>query len=115
MIEEKAIPVKIASIPDLVRLALSMSNMASRVYIVHFTKGNKHFYGLLVTFRDYYKYYGLPIFYYVTADEEIKGKYLTLQYDTREKLIASEKPVSGYISVPVINLDREPVFLELSD
>jgi len=113
MMREKAIPVKIKSIPDLVRLALSMSNVTSRVYIIHFNKGDKHFYGLLVTFRDYYKYYGLPIFYFVETLEELKGKYLTLQYDGSEKLVVSEKPLSGYISIPIINLGEEPPFLEM--
>ncbi len=114
MIEEKALGVKLASIADLARLASSMVSMGGGVYIVHFAHGGKHYYGLLATYRDYYKYYGVPLLYYVEVDEPLRGKYLMVKVDeSGERVEISDGIRAGWICLPIVNLERKPGFIEV--
>jgi len=112
--EEKAVGVKLRSIADLARLASSMAGMGSGIYIVHFTHEGKHYYGLLVTFRDYYKYYGIPIFYYVERGEPLRGRYLLIKVDeSGEKVEESGGSRSGWICLPIVDLAEKPSFINV--
>ena len=112
--EKKAVGVRLDTLADLIRLASSMVSMGSRVYIVHFAHNSRHYYGLLVTFRDYYKYYGVPLFYYVELDRPLKGNYVLLRADEAgERVEEGRGPRTGWISIPVINLADKPDFLEV--
>mgnify|MGYP000085342068 FL=1 len=111
---EKAVGVKLRSVADLARLASSMAGMGSGIYIVHFAHEGKHYYGLLVTFRDYYKYYGIPIFYYVERGEPLRGKYLLIKVDeSGEKVEESEGSRSGWICLPIVDLAEKPNFIDV--
>lgn len=113
--EEKTLGVKLASVEDLARLASSMVSMGGSVYIVHFIHAGRHYYGLLATFRDYYKYYGVPLLYYVETLEPLKGKYLAIKVDESGEKVESINGVrAGWICIPVINLEHKPAFVEVT-
>jgi hypothetical protein len=115
VLEEKALGVKLVSIADLARLASSMVSMGGSVYIVHFVHAGKHYYGLLATFRDYYKYYGVPLLYYVETLEPLKGKYIAVKMDeSGEKVESIEGVRAGWICIPIVNLERKPDFVEVA-
>jgi len=114
LIEEKVLGVKLASVADLARLASSMMSVGGNVYIVHFTHGGRHYYGLMVTYRDYYKYYGVPLLYYVEVDEPLKGKYLMVKVDeSGERVESGDGVKAGWICIPIVNLERKPSFMEV--
>jgi hypothetical protein len=114
LIEEKALGIKLAGIADLARLASSMVSMGGSVYVVHFAHKGKHYYGLLATYRDYYKYYGVPLLYYVEVDEPLKGKYLAIKVDeSGERVEGTEGVRPGWICIPIVNLERKPGFVEV--
>lgn len=114
MIQEKVTEIKLATVSDLARLASSMVSMGSAVYLIHFNYHKKHYYGLLATFRDYYKNYGVPLFYFIERDEPLKGKYLAIKVDeTGEKVECIEGVKAGWICIPIVSLDEKPVFISL--
>lgn len=114
MIGEKVVCIKLLSIADLARLAAAMVTTTSYVYLVHFNHNGKHYYGLFATFRDYYKYHGVPILYYVERDEPLKGKYLAIKVDESGEVVESLSGVrAGWICIPIISLNRKPDFIEV--
>lgn len=116
VIEEKVVCIKLESIADLARLASSMATMTSSVYIVHFIHEKKHYYGIFATFRDYYKYYGIPIFYFVVQNEPLKGKYLTIKVDEGGERVETLPGIrAGWICFPIVSLERKPDFIELCE
>lgn len=114
MIEEKAVCIRLRSLADLARLASAMVTMTSSVYLVHFSYNGKHYYGLFATFRDYFKYYGVPILYYVEQNEQLKGKYLAIKVDESGERVESLMGVrAGWICVPIVSLDHKPDFIDV--
>lgn len=114
MIEGKVVCVKLQSVADLARLASSMVTMTSTIYIVHFDHNGKHYYGLFATFRDYFKYYGVPILYYVELSEPLKGRYLAIKVDESGERVESTAGVrAGWVCLPIVTLDRKPDFIDL--
>ncbi|MEM0010473.1 MAG: cren protein [Thermofilaceae archaeon] len=114
MISEKAVCIKLKEISDLARLASALVTMTSSVYLIHFSHNGKHYYGLFATFRDYYRYYGIPILYYVERDEPLKGKYLAIKVDENGERVESLTGVrAGWICVPIVSLDRKPDFIDI--
>ncbi len=112
---ERVVCVKLESLADLARLASSMVTMTSSVYIVHFAHGGKHYYGVFATFRDFYKYYGVPIFYFVEQDEPLKGKYLAVKVDeTGERVEVLNGVRTGWICLPIVSLVSKPAIIEFS-
>lgn len=111
---EKALVIKMNSLEDLVRLATSISVSQMTTYILKFIYNNKLYLGLLGVFRDYYKYYGIPIFYYVVLegsekDKAIDAKYIIVSTD-RDVVEFSKTPKPG-LSIPLITLAQKPVFI----
>jgi len=115
MVEEKVIPIKTQSFSDLIRLAAStMIPHQVITYLIKFKHKNKVVVGLLGVFRDYYKYYGLPIFYYYSFDEttspEILGANYIILHSGEEKFEFSKQPKPG-ISIPIVTLLEKPEFI----
>ena len=75
--EEKCIAIKVSSFEDLVRFASSMRMFGQNSYILHFERDNRHIYGVIVVFRDYYKYYGLPLFNYIEKAKPLQHPYIS--------------------------------------
>ncbi|MEM2025351.1 MAG: hypothetical protein QXW94_03585, partial [Desulfurococcaceae archaeon] len=69
--------------------------------------------GLLGVFRDYYKHYGLPIFYYYSFkddDPQISGANYVVVYTGEEKYELTKGPKPG-ISIPIVTLAEKPEFI----
>ncbi len=112
---EPMMPIKLTSLNDLARLASSTSALGHVTYIVHFIRNGKHYYGVFVVFRDYYKLYGLPMFYYIEMDKELPGNYILFRSDDAGELVeVSRGTKPGYIALPIINLSPDnPQFLKV--
>lgn len=111
---EKVIPIKIDKLNDLVRLAASISTPQSMMYILKFKEGNKIILGILGVFRDYYKYYGLPIFYYYVFEGEEANKVEEANYiiiSTGDERIEFSKHPKPGLSIPMITLAEKPSFI----
>jgi len=114
-LEEKCIPIQVAQFEDLVRFATSMRTFGQNSYILYFEHNGKHVYGIFVVFRDYYKYYGLPLFYYTIRKEPPEKPYLLVKIDERgENIEFSEGIKSGWIPVPIISLKEKPDIIHLA-
>lgn len=111
---ETVIPVKLRDIKDLARLASSMVSLGHSTYLIYFKYKERHIYGIFMVFRDYYKYYGIPMFYYVPLDEPLKGTYILIKIDNgAEKVEVDYGARHGWISLPIIELTEKPIFIEL--
>lgn len=111
---EKVIPIKIGKLNDLVRLATSISTPQSMLYILKFREDNRIVLGILGVFRDYYKYYGLPIFYYYVVEGKEAGRIKEANYivfsTSDERIEFSKYPKPG-LSIPMITLAEKPSFI----
>ncbi len=111
----KAIRVRVKSINDLVRMAASSIAMGQPTYILRCEREGKTIYGIMAVFRDFYKYYGIPLFYYVIDDSNAVPKeanYALLRSsDSEEKIEFSKAAKTGYVVVPIINVADMPDFL----
>ncbi|ABN70215.1 hypothetical protein Smar_1119 [Staphylothermus marinus F1] len=111
---EKVIPIKLNSLNDLVRLAATISSPQAMMYILKFKYRNKLVLGVLGVFRDYYKLYGLPMFYYYTLEKEDAEKVIDKNYiiitSDNEKIEFSKHPKPG-LSIPMITLAEKPLFI----
>lgn len=114
VLEEKAILIKTASFADLVRLAVStMIPHQFITYFIKFKHRDKIIVGLLGVFRDYYKYYGVPIFYYYSFsndDKQVEEANYIIIYTGEEKFELSKNPKPGS-SIPIITLAEKPAFI----
>lgn len=108
---EKVVVVKMNSLEDLVRLATALSAPQMTTYLIRFLDKDKMVIGLLGVFRDYYKYYGIPVFYYYVLEgdvvESVKdANYIIISID-EDKIEFSRKPKPG-LSIPLITLAEKP-------
>ncbi len=110
----KCISIKLRSLNDLARFASAMATLGHGTYIIHFEKNGKHFYGMYAVFRDYYKYYGLPLFYYIELKEALDGRYLIVHTDERgENIEVSRGTRPGRVSIPIIDLKVAPDIVDV--
>jgi len=116
MISDKVINIKLKDLRDLGRFAYSLASTGQSIYIIHYNKFRKYIYGIFMIFRDYYKYYGIPMFYYVILNEPIQGSYLLVKVDDwGEKIEFSNGCKPGWIHIPIIELEKEPIFLSVEE
>ncbi len=115
---ERTIKIRVKSINDLARMAASSIAFGQPTYILRFhdRRNNTVVYGILAVFRDYYKLYGIPLFYYY---EDSKGEvpmnanYVLVKTESNEERIElSRGSKPGYVVIPIINLEHPPKFLE---
>jgi len=105
---------RVENIEDLARFVATMAALGQPTYILHFKYEGKDILGIIAIYRDYYKFYGMPIFYYYESAEEVKGKYFLVKAEEageRVKLSDGVKP--GWIAVPIIRLKEKPPFIML--
>ncbi|MEM0380512.1 MAG: hypothetical protein QXX35_02775 [Desulfurococcaceae archaeon] len=111
---ERALAIKMNSLEDLVRLATSLSISQMTTYILKFLYNNKLYLGLLGVFRDYYKYYGIPIFYYTVLEGDEKEKAIDAKYiivSTDKDVVEFSKTPKPGLSIPLITLAQKPLFI----
>jgi len=111
VIEEKTLPIKTATFNDLIRLAISTAlPPQATAYLLKFKHNGKIIIGILGVFRDYYKHYGLPIFYYYSFDESDRNvqeaNYVIIS--TGEEKFEFSKNPKPSVSLPIITLARKP-------
>lgn len=111
---EKALTLRVSTLQDLVRLAISMAVPSQLTpYLLKFRHNGKIILGLLGVFRDYYKYYGVPVFYYFSVDESnkqvLEANYI-ITSTGEEKIELSKNPRPGVL-IPLIELAEKPPFL----
>ncbi len=112
---EGMIPVRLGSPLDLVKMSAILSAPHGAAHIIRFDLGNgKIVLGSLSVLKDYYKYYGLPVFYYVIVEgEEAEklqdAKYIIYSTDT-DSISYSRSPKPGR-SIPIITLAEKPSFI----
>ncbi|MCX8196171.1 MAG: hypothetical protein N3F67_03745 [Acidilobaceae archaeon] len=111
MEEERAISVRVQSLSDIARLAVSASPMAP-MPVYRFREGSRTFYMVQAVYKDYYKLYGLPIVYYHVQEEgEERAKYILIKVDEAgERVELSDRTRPGWIAVPIVNLAERPSF-----
>ncbi len=113
---QKAIKIRVKSFADLARMAASSIALGQATYIIRYVDSGNTIYGIMAVFRDYYKLYGIPLFYYyVDTREEIpKDKnYVLIKTDVSGETIEFSKGTkAGYIVVPIIDLYEPPDFIK---
>jgi len=110
-----AVAVRLSSISDLVRMASSAAMAMQPTYIIRFrSPSGRTVLGFLAVFRDYYNYYGIPMFYYVYDDNDTfrDANYILVKVDENgERIEPSKTTRPGYIAIPIINVSSLPQFL----
>jgi len=113
---QRAIKVRVKSFADLARMAASSIALGQATYIIRYVEGSNTIYGIMAVFRDYYKLYGIPLFYYyVDSEGEIPEdkNYVLIKTDVSGELIEFSKgSKAGYIVIPIINLYEPPDFIK---
>lgn len=111
--EEKPVWIKIKRIEDLCRLAASIITMGQPIYFVRVRNNEETFLGLLAVYRDYFKYYGIPIFYYTSCSGScIERKYVSFKIDeTGEKIEFTDKAIPGTVMIPIVEFEFLPSIL----
>jgi hypothetical protein len=111
---ERVVPLRVASLPDLARLASTMASRLIVMPVYRFHYKGKIFYFVQASFKDYYKLYGLPIIYYYSRPEQEdvdddKAKYILIKADmTGESVEISSEARTGYVVIPIVNLSEKP-------
>lgn len=112
---QKARVVEVSSLADLARLAVAMLSFAVLLPIYRYQEGDEEVYFVQTTYRDYFKFYGIPIVYlYRTRPltEPEKAKYVIIKVDeSGERVEISDRTRPGWTSIPIITLRGKPDFL----
>jgi len=112
----KVICIELTSFEDLARMAATVMMLGQPTYVVKFNSNGVDIYGMLAVFRDYYNFYGIPMFYYYVDREgklkDKKGNYIVVRSDeTGERIEISRGSKSGWATIPIINLKSKPAFI----
>lgn len=114
---ERVMPVKVASLADLARLASTMASRLIVMPIYRFHYRRKVYYFVQASFKDYYKLYGLPMVYYYSRPEsedidDEKARYILIKADmTGEVVELSAEARTGYVVIPIVNLAEKPAHI----
>jgi len=110
----QTIPIRLKRIEDLARLASSMISLGHSTYVISFKHNNRYFYGIFMVFRDYYKYYGVPMFYYIVLENPLKGKYILIKVDSDSEIVEIGNGARhGWISIPIVELVKKPPLISV--
>ncbi len=114
---DKVVAIRVASLADLARLASTMASRLIVMPVYRFRMGERVYYFVQASFKDYYKLYGLPIVYYYSqpASDDVpddRAKYILIKADmTGEEVEVSPQARTGYVVVPIVNLSSKPPHL----
>lgn len=110
---ERPVWIKIKRTEDLCRLAASIITMGQPIYFVRVRGEGETLLGLLAVYRDFFKYYGVPIFYYIScagACEE--KKYVSFKVDeSGERVEFTDRAIPGTVMIPIVELEALPEIL----
>ncbi|MCS7368783.1 MAG: cren protein [archaeon GBS-70-058] len=108
------IPMRVESLEDLARFMASIAGLGQPAYALQFEYNGLNYIGVIAIYRDYYKWYGVPVFYYYESKTPLHGKYLLVRSEESGELIKTSNGVQpGWIAVPIIRLKEKPSFLKI--
>lgn len=115
-LSKPAIAVRVTGLGDIARLASSMASRMVVLPVYRFRHNGRVVYALQTIYKDYYKFYGIPvIYYYATEDdgvEDEKAKYILARVDEMgEKVEVTDRVRPGWVAIPIINLASKPPFM----
>ncbi|RLE59745.1 MAG: cren protein [Thermoprotei archaeon] len=106
------VKIKLESLNDLARFASSTTSMGHITYVVHYIENNKHYYGVFIVYRDYYRLYGIPMFYYIEREKPLEGTYILFKTDEAgEHIEISKGTKPGWVAIPIVNITEKPKIL----
>lgn len=114
---EKVVTVRVTGLADLARLAVAPAAHFMVMPVYRFKWRGRVVYMVYLSFKDYYKMYGVPLVYYYTrpVEEDVPddiAKFLLVKVDEfGERVEISGSSKTGYVSIPIINLAEKPVFI----
>lgn len=104
--------IKLETLNDLARFASSTASMGHITYVVHYVENDKHHYGVFIVYRDYYRLYGVPMFYYIESEKPLDGSYILFKADeTGEHVEISKGTKPGWVTIPIVNIAKKPKIL----
>jgi hypothetical protein len=114
--EGRLVRIRVKDFSDLARLAASGIMMGQPTYIIRFTvESSNCVYGVMAVFKDFYRYYGVPLMYYWVDDGcklPLDRNYVVVRSDELGEHIEFSKGFRpGTINVPIINLKEIPDFI----
>lgn len=108
------IPLQVESLDDLARFMASAAGIGQPVYALCFDHNGLCYVGVIAIYRDYYKWYGIPVFYYYESKTSICGKYFLVRSEEGGEIIRVSNGIQpGWIAIPIIRLKSKPPFLKL--
>lgn len=114
--EGRVVKIRVRDFADLARLAASGIMMGQPTYIIRLTpSAGTCIYGIMAVFKDFYKYYGIPLIYY-WLDEGCRipmdRNYVIIRSDEFGEHIELNKGYkAGVINVPIVNVEEVPNFI----
>ncbi|MEM2136563.1 MAG: cren protein [Candidatus Methanomethylicia archaeon] len=105
---------QVSGLEDLARFVASMASLGQPAYALSFEYNGVNYIGFIAIYRDYYKLYGLPVFYYYGSSSPIDGKYFLVKSEESGEYVKISNGIQhGWIAIPIIKLKNKPVFLKL--
>jgi len=115
--EKKAWAVRVNSLNDLARIAASIVLTRNPMYVIRFRYEGLVVYSMMSIIRDYYNYYGVPLVYYYTENDDgdkHRRRYIMVKVDENgEETLLSDRIQHGYAVIPVMDLAEPPPFFPL--
>ncbi|MHA1860007.1 MAG: hypothetical protein ACTSVF_02780 [Candidatus Asgardarchaeia archaeon] len=111
-----AMKVKLKSLKDLVRLAVTWSLRQNSTAILYFRDERGSKFMLLAIIDGYYDYSGLPILFYTESDEELDDSISFLAYNAEgEEKVEFKRAIDDRTLryIPIIRLSEIPEFLKI--
>lgn len=106
-----AIPLKLQSLEDLVRLVVTWTLRQTPASVLYFKKNGKHYYASVTTLGGYYNLRGIPLILYVEDDKEPEGPFIAYTTDPEEEIKFMKSTTERmYKYIPIIRLTAPPVF-----
>ena len=109
--------VRVSGLEDLARLAASTAARLVVMPVYRFRENGRVYYMVHLSFKDYYKQYGIPLIYYYSRPEgedvpDEQAKYILVKADeTGERVEVTSKTRHGHVVIPIIKLARRPPFV----
>lgn len=108
------IPIRVNSLNDLARFMASAASFGQPVYALCFEHNNLNYIGVIAIYRDYYKWYGIPVFYYHESEIPINGSYILVRSEEIGEMVRISSGIQpGWITIPIVKLKSKPNFLQL--
>ncbi len=101
------------SLSDLARMLAARGPREQAPSILLFKDDTKFILGTISTMHGWYDFYGLPIFIYVSLDEEPNGHFLQYESNQDKASCVDNASSPGKFYFPIIKLKRKPAFIAI--